>query len=187
MRLLLVFLIPLFVAIHVQAQSDLKRPVIYTNVYLGFMPDDDNHASFNLSVGYQVQDWLGLGLTYAGQTEIDGVSESFSALALQYRITPGKHLIASADIGFALNYNKPNDCTCVIEYVPGFYPYYKGNLAWRFNKAFSLGFGVFALPRAQMETTWYDFDDNGNQVWEAPNIHEYMMTAAQFTLGFQFN
>ena len=168
-------------------QKGYSLPNIYFSGHLGFMPDDDFHISMMASMGYQFSDWVGLGLQIGAYTEFDGYPESFNAWGLQYRISPGKHWVASTGLGFGWNYEIPNDCMCEIRYVPGWYPFFNLNGGYRIGKVFTLGAGIFYLPKAQVETQWYDYDIDGNIFWEDANTHSYSMSAFQFTLGINLH
>ena len=187
MKYITTLLLTTFITLGLYAQSGLKRPSVYFSTYLGYVPDDDSHASANLSLGYQISDFVGLGLSAGAHTELDVLPESFSSIALQYRITPDEHFIISADLGTATNYSKADDCLCELTYLSKFYPYFKVNAGYRFKKAFTLGIGFFTLPKVEIEVRNYDIDIEGNQVFEEPHIVDYMMSAFQFTLGVQIN
>ncbi|MCB9304489.1 MAG: hypothetical protein H6566_27975 [Lewinellaceae bacterium] len=183
----ILFLLVLLGAIPVFSQSFPSLPAIYASGHIGFFPDDDFHLSTQLGLGYQLNQWVGLGVHIGGYSEFDGYPESFGGGGLSYRAVPGKHLVGRVDLGFAWNYTIPNDCSCETRYIPGGYPFFNTHLGWRFRKAFTLGMSVFYLPGAVVETQWFDFDEFGNMVWEPASRHEYSMSAFQLTFGFNIH
>ena len=187
MKTIFTLFLSCFVYLTLLAQSDFSRPALYFNAYIGGIPDEDVHLSTNLSIGYQVSDCAGLGLSLGGHTEFDLSSESFSAAALQYRITPGNRFSANADFGFVLKYRKAEDCLCETRYIPGWYPYFKANGFLRPGKVIALGLGFFAAPDSRIEYRYFTTDIEGNPVFEPPVVYDFSMFAVQFTLGIQIN
>lgn len=162
-------------------------PAIYVSGHIGLFPDDDFHNHAQLSLGYQWRKWAGLGLHVGTYGEFDGYPERFRGGGMSFRAVPGRHWVARADLGFAWNYSLPNDCMCENRFVPGWYAFFNLHAGWRIGKVFTLGAGIFYIPRAVVETQWYDYDIDGHQVWEPAIRHDYSMSAFQLTLGVNLN
>ena len=162
---------------------------IYFSLHAGTFPIEDFLLSANVSAGYQINKWVGVGLSL-GASAKSGAITDFTGLALQYRMVPTKKIVLDADIGLVLNHNKVCDFTCEYRYIKEPNPYFKVHVGFRLGKVFTLGAGGVFLPKARSELWWYDdMDTNNNPNWYLKNTvdHDFETVGFIVSLGVNIN
>lgn len=186
--LLLLLFVP---GIPLPSFSQDKAPAgFYMNMHVGAFPADDGLlVSANMAAGHQFSQWIGLGLSLGTHAHADLVPTSFSGLALQYRMKPGKRFLLSTDLGLIAKHNKTSDGEYEYRYLKKINPYFKINAGMQLGPVFHLGVAIFALPTAQSEIWAYTLDANNEQVWTYSQTveHWYETAGFQITLGINID
>lgn len=185
MKTLTTFLFTVFLFTLAHAQEKRALPGGYFSGYFGAGPLTIGGFTTGTAIGggYQWNKWLGVGGSLSAQLgATTSTSSSFSGLSLQYRARPARRLVLSLDYGYIFNHRMSSDVE-KLEYIPGWYPFFKIFTGWKVGSVFTLGAGFTGLP--QVKHTGCNFIDPAIPC--TTNVEEWRTSGVLFTLGLNFN
>lgn len=179
------FIISLFILFFTKTSAQHPNlPGGYFTTYAGAGPLANGGllVGLNLSGGYQLNQWLGVGGSFGAQIGMSYFASSYSGLSLQYRMRPADRLVLSFDYGYILGHQQGFD-SCSLDYIPGWYPFYKIHGGWKLGSLFTLGVGVTGLPEVKYEEAFNFNSTTGLCENISVSSYEWTASGVMLTLG----
>ncbi|KRP06893.1 MAG: hypothetical protein ABR95_00350 [Sphingobacteriales bacterium BACL12 MAG-120813-bin55] len=166
-----------------------RLPSLFFNAYLttGLRSNLEFALSYQLSLGYQHNRWVGVGAYYTTLVWIDYTVEAFRSLGISYRMVPNKHLITAFKIGLITNYYTDNDWYCENEFISGFDVYFGPEIGWRFGKSFTIGIGYYNSPAISLKIGKYYELPDGEILCINPIVKNIMIHSFLVNIGLNFD
>lgn len=125
----------------------------YLDVGGMFLPLTATTSNFHISFGYQLNTYLGLGLSYNSASSYGGFDDKFNGFGIDYRIASKKWWFKNT-IGFVNNYF-PSQRSSLFEYMEGEDNdlFYRAAIGWiPQGGVFKIGFAYHLTDEANFQT-----------------------------------